>query len=177
MPAIQARLHVPGQTRLPLSVELDIIDEKVMVRTGDQTLAEWPLGEIEISPQTDGLHIVADNEEIVLNTAEMSLLINQLGLSPTPAMAKVKANVTVGSRDRQAMLDTLHEELCDRVDLVAESMEDESVPPPSAFGMWLKLLRELNHRHGHGVVPTDLFYEMNSRLLEMIPVPKLEAVD
>jgi hypothetical protein len=39
------------------------------------------------------------------------------------------------------------------------------------FGRWLKLLKELNRLHADGVLPNQLFHQLNSHMLELIPEP------
>ena len=44
--------------------------------------------------------------------------------------------------------------------------------PADAFARWLKLLKEINRRHGQGSLPLDQFYRLNTELLDLIPEPE-----
>ena len=70
MASFDARLRLVGQSGLPLGVEIDITGERLVVMTGPQLLADWPLHEITISTRADGLHVEAEGEEIVLNVPD-----------------------------------------------------------------------------------------------------------
>ncbi len=58
-----------------------------------------------------------------------------------------------------------------RVTEVTEALRSETLTPAAAFAQWLKLLKEINLRHGRGSMPTDVFYRLNSALLDLIPEP------
>ena len=60
------------------------------------------------------------------------------------------------------------------IDEVSSSSRQSSRPearsqPATAFAEWLGLLKELNSRHAHGAMPTPLFHELNTCLLDLIP--------
>lgn len=85
MASFDARLRLVGQSGLPLGVEIDVTGERLLVMTGPQLLADWPLEEIEIAALPDGLHVQAEGEEIVLNVPEERRFIielRQLGMWP-----------------------------------------------------------------------------------------------
>lgn len=85
MASFDARLRIVGQSGLPLGVEIDITGERLVVMTGHQLLADWPLGQIKISALADGLHVEAEGEEIVLNVPDERRFIvelRQLGMWP-----------------------------------------------------------------------------------------------
>ena len=56
-----------------------------------------------------------------------------------------------------------------RVDEVANSLTSDSISPAEAFARWLGLLKEINDEHGRGSMPSEVFYELNTRLLDLIP--------
>lgn len=85
MASFDARLRLVGQSGLPLGVEIDVSGERLVVMTGPQLLADWPLEEIKISALPDGLHVQAEGEEIVLNVPDERRFIvelRQLGMWP-----------------------------------------------------------------------------------------------
>jgi len=58
-----------------------------------------------------------------------------------------------------------------RISDIAKALTSDSVSPAAAFAQWLTLLKEINRRHGQGSMPTDLYYRLNTQLLDLIPVP------
>lgn len=78
MTSFDARLRVVGESGLPLGVEIDVTSERLVVLTGYQVLADWPLDEIQISSLADGLHVKAEGEEVVLNVPDEKRFIVEL---------------------------------------------------------------------------------------------------
>ncbi|MGA8040384.1 MAG: hypothetical protein WCA93_09795 [Acidimicrobiia bacterium] len=70
MTSFDARLRLVGQPGFPLGVVLDLTGHRLTVTVDDKELASWSLDDIEISPGSDGFHIVAEGEEVVLNVNE-----------------------------------------------------------------------------------------------------------
>jgi hypothetical protein len=58
-----------------------------------------------------------------------------------------------------------------RISDIAKALTSDSVSPAAAFAQWLKLLKEINRRHGQGSMPTDLYYRLNTQILDLIPDP------
>lgn len=79
MTSFDARLRLIGETGLPLGVEVDISGERMIVKSGPETVADWSLPEIEIESFADGFHIKAEGEEIVLNVVDESRFVIELG--------------------------------------------------------------------------------------------------
>lgn len=175
MSTFTARLHVPGQTKVPLNVEVDIAEETLILKAADQVVAEWTLTDLEVEVRSDGIHIVAENEEIVLTTPDAAKLAIELGVRKTaPASPRVDTGGGLGRRSLNgASVNELRiEDLKRRVEEVADAINSDAIAPADAFAQWLRLLKELNRRHGHGSIPTHQFYELNTELLDLIPVSK-----
>jgi predicted alternative tryptophan synthase beta-subunit len=58
-----------------------------------------------------------------------------------------------------------------RIAELRESLADQSVEPEVVFARWIRLLKEINVRHGQGAMPTPLFFRLNTELLDLLPVP------
>lgn len=81
MTAFDARLRLIGQTAFPLVVAVDLTDERMIVTAGESEVADWELREISISALSDGFHIMAEEEEVILNVAERSRFAVELGVA------------------------------------------------------------------------------------------------
>lgn len=176
MPSFSARLHLPG-TRLPLSVEVDISDERMRLTAGDREVADWPMADIAVAVQSDGFHLTVDNEEIVLNPADAAYFAEVIGLADanlTPNGENGRAS-GAPSLDPAELKQLRHQFLKSRVSEIAELVSSSSVSPEEVFAQWLKLLKDLNRRHGNGSIPTHVFYELNTELLDLIPEPVQES--
>jgi hypothetical protein len=188
--SFDARLRVPGQARLPLSVVVDIDDARIGFTSGDKNLGNWLISSVEVDVRSDGFHLTFDNEEIVLTVTDPAGFARALGVGarrpdPLPVRAGgnggaeavlVEAN---GSLSRKVLSSRLQgvapeERFADVIGRISElrtALTDDSVPPQEVFARWLRLLKEINRRHGQGAMPTPLFYKLNTDLLELMPAP------
>lgn len=156
MSSYNARLRLPGQSRIPIGVEVDISDERITLRTGDREVARWSLETIDVSLLADGFHIVVDGEEVVLSVTEPGRFASELGIqAERPAPRPVTPPTSP------------EDDLRRRVSRLATDLVSDRVAPEAAFAEWLGLLRELNTRHTRGLIATPLFHELNTRLLDL----------
>ncbi|MGH8951781.1 MAG: hypothetical protein ACRDX9_10175 [Acidimicrobiia bacterium] len=192
MASFTARLRM-GRARLPLGVEVDILHERMTVTAGDQTVANWPLERLEVAAASDGFHIKVDDEEIVLTVTDPTRFAAELGVATerqsrlavaTSRTAPSEISPVNGHLDRfrrtngeippgLATDPTFVEEQVDearrRISEIAKDLTSDSVSPVEAFARWLSLLKEINRQHGEGSMPTHLYFELNSQLLDLIP--------
>lgn len=174
MSSFTARLHLPGQTKLPLSVEVDIDDERMVVSSGRRQVADWALAEVDVAVRPDGLHLVVDHEEVVLNADDPDGLARVLGLNGTAHgrhRPSASENAPMRKLDAITVSERRYDDIKRRIGDVAAMITSDSVAPSDAFARWLRLLKEINRRHGQGSLPTRMFYELNTELLDLIPEP------
>lgn len=168
MTPFNARLRLPGQSRIPLGVEVDVSDEQITLRTGERKLAQWNLAEVDIDYLSDGFHIKVDGEEVVLSVSESSQFASALGVTASRPTPKPVAAASGTRNTGRAQADDLRR----RISQMAAALGSDSVAPQTAFAEWLGLLKELNSRHARGAMPTPLFHELNTQLLDLIPEPE-----
>lgn len=188
MSSFDARLRVPGQARLPLNVAVEVADDRITFTSGDKPLGDWLIAETEVEVKPDGFHLQVDHEEIVLTVTDPAGFANALGigthrLRPVVTREAPGAEAVLsepnGSAKRNAIASRLEsitpeERFADVVQRVSElksALTNDLVEPQDVFGRWVRLLKEINVRHGQGAMPTSLFYRLNTELLELIPVP------
>jgi hypothetical protein len=197
MSSFNARLRLPGRTKLPLGVEVDIHHERMTLTSGDRTVAAWPLEKLEVDSQSDGFHIKVDGEEMVLNVTDATRFAAELGVdkrsprpltlvgaeqprSAQPSIMDLHQNrhLRTGGKTispRPTAETTPHagpfEDVQLRISDVAHALTSDSVSPAAAFAQWLNLLKEINSRHGQGSMPTELYHRLNTQLLDLIPLP------
>ncbi len=168
-----ARLHLPGQRKIPSNVEVDVTAERVALTVGDRVLADWPIEDLDVVLQADGFHIRVDGEEMVLNVIDAAGLAEELDLSVRdPSAPKAdEHNGAVLQLDSATTTRLRYEEVESRVSELAESLTSDEIQPKQVFSQWLKLLKEINRRHGEGSMPIHHFYDLNTQLLDLIPEP------
>lgn len=59
-----------------------------------------------------------------------------------------------------------------RVEAVETAITSETIPPREATQLWMSLLREANDLHNDGLLDTDDFRKINTRLLDLFTVPE-----
>lgn len=166
MSSFDARLRVPGHARLPVSVVVDISDEILSVKTDSGQLGEWPLRSLRFSSRTDGFHVRLDDQDIVLSVDDSARFALELG---THGQHRVRTGIS--RRLAGITPDEQFKDLQRRIRDVANALRDPGVSPDQAFGQWLRILKDLNVHHGQGSMPTNLFYRLNTQLLDLIPAP------
>jgi hypothetical protein len=58
-----------------------------------------------------------------------------------------------------------------RVDLIEGSLAGDTLSPKEAMQYWIGLLKECNDAHNQGALPTGVFKELNTRLLDLFTAP------
>jgi len=67
-----------------IRVVIDLTSERLRLRSGDTEIADWNLGDIRVNAQSDGFHIKAEGEEIILDLTEDAEFAVALGLNSAP---------------------------------------------------------------------------------------------
>jgi len=67
-----------------IRVVIDLTSERLRLRSGDTEIADWSLGDIRVNAQSDGFHIKAEGEEIILDLTEDAEFAVALGLNSAP---------------------------------------------------------------------------------------------
>ena len=179
MPSFDARLRFPGQTRLPINVMVDIVDQQIRFISGGQVLGEWSLEGVEVKPKSDGFHLTLDQEEVILSVTDADRFAGELGVggpAPTPSRRNAGGDGYSGRKGLSSRLrgvdpEEQFDDVKRRIEILALALTNDAVSPEDAFGRWLRLLKEINRRHGQGAMPTPLFYRLNTELLDLIPAP------
>lgn len=174
MSQFPARLYLPGQTKLPLNVNVDITEERIFLTASGRTVADWPLGEVEIAVEPDGFHIEFDDEEMVLSVSDTRRFADELGVSEDGGTKgkPVRENGVVLPLSSKRLGELRYEDVKERTARLATALVSDMEPPEVVFGRWLRLLKEINAQHGRGSLPTQYFTELNTELLDLMPDPE-----
>ena len=100
MSAFEGRLRIEGDQQPPVSVEIDLTDERMRVRSGEVDVADWALDDIRISALADGFHVRAEGEEIILEVPDDGRFAIALGLRTAhPALRRRMSALMRDERD------------------------------------------------------------------------------
>lgn len=179
MTSFDGRLRVPGQSRLPMGVVVDISDERMKLMRGDRPLGDWPLAEVNVAAAADGFHLDIDGESAVLSVADAESFANQLGITgyqrPTtqqsPADEGLQTPVedaTVSDRLKKVLPQTDYADIEARLDAIERALRSNEVSPQRAFAHWLDLLNDLSDRHSEGAMPCNVFHRFNKKLIALM---------
>lgn len=172
MSSFAARLHMPGQAKIPLSVEIDISGERMSVSSGDQHVADWPIEALAIDSRTDGFHVIVDAEEMVLKVTDPEAFAKAVGIPQLTSSSNGNGtNRDIGLLSKSTISQRRFDELSLRLEDVKAAITSEVHAPDVAFSKWLRFLKEVNLRHGQGSLSSQHFYQLNSEALELIPDP------
>lgn len=67
-----------------IRVTIDLTNERLRLLTGDSEIADWSLDEIRVNALSDGFHIKAEGEEVILDLTEDAEFAVALGLGSAP---------------------------------------------------------------------------------------------
>lgn len=70
MESFDASLRLGGDRGPPVHVEVDLSDERMVIRVGANRLADWELSDLRVFSLPDGFHINANGDEVVINFSD-----------------------------------------------------------------------------------------------------------
>lgn len=173
MSVYTARLYLPDQAKLPLNIEVDIADDVMALKSGDRQVAEWPIESLQVVKRSDGFHITVDGEELLLDVSDPARFALEMGVFEEDLRSANGSSASSMSPKSRAVARARYEDMSLRITELGETMRGNEVEPSAVFAKWLRLLKELNVRHGQGSLASDHFYELNTELLELMPEPQL----
>ena len=80
MTSFDARLRLTSQPGMPLGVEVDLDGGRMVITSGGNVVADWPLNEIQVIPRADGFHFIAEGEEVILNVSDKRRFATEIGI-------------------------------------------------------------------------------------------------
>lgn len=99
MSEYQAMLRMGGESERPMSVEIDLTDDRMRVSAGDVQVADWSRGEFRIQALNDGFHVRAEGEEVVLDIREDGRFALEFGLRTAPPLLRRRMSALLRSDD------------------------------------------------------------------------------
>jgi hypothetical protein len=89
MSEFQGRLRMGEESDPPVHVTIDLTEDRMRLMAGDVEVADWGREEFRIQALTDGFHVRAEGEEVVLDISDDARFAIELGLrSAHPALRR-----------------------------------------------------------------------------------------
>ncbi len=80
MTTYDAQLQIEGENTQPLPVVVDLTDDRLHLKVGEQEVADWAREQMRIQAMPDGFHIRAEGEAIILDVSDDARFAVELGL-------------------------------------------------------------------------------------------------
>ena len=80
MSSYEATLYIEGEKEAPIRVLVDLTDDHLVMRVGNEELADWSREGLRINALPDGFHIRAEGEVVVLDVSQDAQFALELGL-------------------------------------------------------------------------------------------------
>ncbi|MGF1618454.1 MAG: hypothetical protein ACFCU2_11720 [Acidimicrobiia bacterium] len=80
MAEYDGKLRIDGEPDQPMNVTIDLTGDRMKVMAGEVEVADWSREEFRVRALTDGFHVRAEGEEVVLDIREDARFAIELGL-------------------------------------------------------------------------------------------------
>jgi hypothetical protein len=97
MTAYDARLRLDGTDEAPISVLIDLTDDRLTMMAGEIEVGDWAREEIRVSAMPDGFHVRAEGEEIILDVTDDARFALDLGLRNAPPLLRRRMSALLRS--------------------------------------------------------------------------------
>lgn len=97
--SFDATLYIDGNKEAPIAVEVDLTDDNIVLRIGEERVADWSRDHTRVTALSDGFHLRAEGERVVLDVTEDARFALELGLrNAHPALRRRMAAMMRDSR-------------------------------------------------------------------------------
>ena len=88
MSSYEGLLRMQGEDGPGLPITIDLRADRLAISAGDSQIGDWTRDEVRINADTDGIHIRAEGEEIVLELERDAEFAVEAGLKTAPPMLR-----------------------------------------------------------------------------------------
>jgi hypothetical protein len=97
MSAYDAQLRLSGTDDAPISVVIDLTDERIAMTAGDIEVGDWARDQVRVSAMPDGFHVRAEGEELILDVTDDARFALDLGLRNAPPILRRRMSALLRS--------------------------------------------------------------------------------
>ncbi|HET9204512.1 MAG TPA: hypothetical protein VFP67_15360 [Acidimicrobiia bacterium] len=97
MTAYDAQLRLSGTDDAPISVVVDLTDDRLIMTAGDIEVGDWARDQVRVSAMPDGFHVRAEGEEIILDVTDDAHFAIDLGLRNAPPILRRRMSALLRS--------------------------------------------------------------------------------
>lgn len=86
----EGSLKMQGETGTGINVEIDLENERLLIKTQSVVLGEWALTDVGIQSADDGFHLRIEGEQVILSTTDDAGFAMEIGLqSASPRLRRL----------------------------------------------------------------------------------------
>jgi hypothetical protein len=97
MSAYDAQLRLSGTDDAPISVVIDLTDERIAMTAGDMEVGDWARDQVRVTALPDGFHVRAEGEEMILDVIDDAHFALDLGLRNAPPILRRRMSALLRS--------------------------------------------------------------------------------
>ena len=86
MPTFPGSLRLASDPESRVRAQIEVDDERLVVRTGEEELGNWELAALDFDPTPGGFRMNADGEELILTTGDNPAFADLVGVTPPPKL-------------------------------------------------------------------------------------------
>lgn len=88
MEHFEGRLRLAGEVA-PVQVAIDLTDDQhLRISTDNVEIGDWTVGEVAVRAAEDGFHMLADGEELIINTNDDPAFAIAMGIRNAPPILR-----------------------------------------------------------------------------------------
>lgn len=88
MSTYEGSLRMVGEDGPGLAVVIDLRGDRLGIRAGEVEIGDWSREEVRINADTDGIHLRAEGEEVVLDLEKDAEFAVEVGLRQAPPLLR-----------------------------------------------------------------------------------------
>ena len=77
-------LRTPTGQDSAIRIDIDLTEDRLRLSSGDTEIGDWDLRDIRVNALSDGFHLKAEGEEVILDLTDDAEFAVALGLSSAP---------------------------------------------------------------------------------------------
>ena len=86
----EGSLKMQGEAGTGINVEIDLENERLLIKTRSTVLGEWALSDVGIQSANDGFHLRIEGEQVILTTTDDAGFAMEIGLqSASPRLRRM----------------------------------------------------------------------------------------
>lgn len=88
MGTYEGSLHIPGEGGPGLGIQVDLTGDRLRITSAGNEIGDWSKEEVRLHADTDGFHLRAEGEEVILDLTKDAHFALDYGLRSAPPLLR-----------------------------------------------------------------------------------------